>query len=82
MIYLKSRLLSNIKNMKDLQQAKRRAYFKNRYKRDYSVIILVAISAVVITAIIFGLMRAVDLWAVRTCDQFNDCEVVLSHINK
>lgn len=68
--------------MKDLQQEKRRRYFKARYKRDYSVLILIAISAILITAFVLGLARAIDLWALNTCEQFNDCEIVLAHLNK
>ena len=62
--------------MIDLNEEKRRAYFRSRYKRDYTLLIEIVVLAVLITVCIFAAMRALDLWAVNTCEQFNDCHLI------
>lgn len=66
--------------MTDLQQKQRRAYYKSRYQKDYTLLIGVILSAVFITAFVFLFARAIDIWAVNTCVDFNDCEAVYSSI--
>ena len=62
--------------MIDLNEKNRRAYFKSRYKRDYVLLVEVLLAAVLITFCIFAAMRALDLWAINTCVQFNDCHLI------
>lgn len=68
--------------MQDLNQKQRRQEFRERYQKDCTLLISILVSAVLITVGIFALARALDLWAVNTCEHFNDCEAVFLHLNK
>lgn len=67
--------------MKDLNQNKRRAYYQSRYKKDYTLLVQIIVVAVLLTVSFFALARAVDIWALNTCVDFNDCEAVVNNLN-
>ena len=66
--------------MKDINQKNRREYFKRRYQKDWSLLVSIVVLSIALTVFVFGLMRAVDLWALNTCVEFNDCEAVWQHL--
>jgi ABC-type nitrate/sulfonate/bicarbonate transport system permease component len=65
--------------MKDYNTRQRQELFK---RTDYQYIFAVIFTIILVGFLFIQASKNLDRWALETCEQYNDCEEVVRHLNK